>query len=334
VILPRDHGLADIADYRDLEVIAVDMPNDPGVRNVPWQTYRTTVQAIETLSGYDLLAALPDKIEQIVQRDLKPPLAALGGPTTSTEGGAVTFTAAGSVDPNGTIVGHAWSFGDGGTATGAVVSHTFAQDGDYAVVLTVTDNDGLTDVASTTVSVANVAPVIGALPDAALTAGGTAALTGSFTDPGADIWTATIDWGDGSGPAPLALTGTNFTASHPYPTPGTFTATVRISDDHATATSTALITVAHRPPAVADALALVAQLAAAHKLGAATAALLTSELRAAQTALDRGNNLTALIWLRAVTLEVNLLTALRLLPAADAAALQGTLADLIQSLPH
>jgi DNA/RNA endonuclease G (NUC1) len=57
VILPRDHGLADIADYRDLEVIAVDMPNDPGVRNVPWQTYRTTVQAIEALSGYDLLAA-------------------------------------------------------------------------------------------------------------------------------------------------------------------------------------------------------------------------------------------------------------------------------------
>jgi PKD repeat protein len=269
-----------------------------------------------------------------VQRDLKPPLAALGGPITSTEGGAVTFSAAGSVDPNGTIVGHVWSFGDGGTATGAVVSHTFAQDGDYAVVLTVTDNDGLTDVATTTIDVANVPPIIDALAEIALTVGDTATLPGSFTDPGLDVWTATIDWGDGSGPAPLALTGTTFTASHPYAAPGSFTATVRISDDHATATRTALITVAPRPPAVADALALVAQLAAAHKLGTATAALLTSELRGAQTALDRGNNLTALIWLRAITLEVNLLTALRILPAADAAPLQAALAHLIQSLNH
>ena len=38
VILPRDQGLADIHDYRDLEVIAVNMPNEPGVRDVDWST--------------------------------------------------------------------------------------------------------------------------------------------------------------------------------------------------------------------------------------------------------------------------------------------------------
>src|ERR1043166_2799028 len=45
--MPRDEGLANIHDYRDIEVIAVNMPNVAGVRNVPWQTYQTTVDAIE-----------------------------------------------------------------------------------------------------------------------------------------------------------------------------------------------------------------------------------------------------------------------------------------------
>jgi len=66
-LLPHDHGLADIVDYRDLEVIAVNMPNEAGVRNVDWNTYRTTVDAIEALTGYDLLALLPDDIENAVE---------------------------------------------------------------------------------------------------------------------------------------------------------------------------------------------------------------------------------------------------------------------------
>src|SRR5262249_46313002 len=67
VIMPRGKGLADIHDYRDIQVIAVNMPNVAGIRNVPWQTYQTTVDAIEALTGYDLLAALPDKVENIVE---------------------------------------------------------------------------------------------------------------------------------------------------------------------------------------------------------------------------------------------------------------------------
>jgi len=201
VILPRDKGPSDIVDYRDLEVIAVDMPNDPGVRNVPWQTYRTTVQAIEAFSGYDLLAALPDKIEQIVQRDIKPPLAALQAPASATEGAAISLTAAASLDPNGSIVSYAWSFGDGGAATGAVVSHAFAQDGVYDVVVTVTDNDGLTDAASTTIRVDNVPPAIDDLPDATVTAGDSIVTAGTFSDPGADVWTAPSIGATVQGPA-------------------------------------------------------------------------------------------------------------------------------------
>ena len=44
----------------------------------------------------------------------------------------------------------------------------FVQDGVYPVTLTVTDNDGLTDTATLSVTVTNVAPVVGAIPDASL----------------------------------------------------------------------------------------------------------------------------------------------------------------------
>lgn len=67
VILPRNRGLAHVTSHRDFELVAVLMPNDAGIRLVPWETYRTTVNAIEAASGYDLLALLPDDIEFAVE---------------------------------------------------------------------------------------------------------------------------------------------------------------------------------------------------------------------------------------------------------------------------
>ena len=90
--MPHDQGLADVHDYRDLEVIAVNMPNEPGIRNVPWNTYRTTVDAIEALTGYDLLALLPDDVEAAVESNTQPPIAALTGPAGAiAEGDSATF---------------------------------------------------------------------------------------------------------------------------------------------------------------------------------------------------------------------------------------------------
>ena len=63
VIMPRNQGLGSISSWQDLEVVAVIMPNDPGVRTVDWRTYLTTVDAVEALSGYDLLALLADQVE-------------------------------------------------------------------------------------------------------------------------------------------------------------------------------------------------------------------------------------------------------------------------------
>jgi subtilisin family serine protease len=60
---------------------------------------------------------------------------------------ACTFTDASS-DPDGSIVGRAWTFGDGGTSSEVNPSHTYSGPGTFEVRLTVTDNGGAT--ASTT----------------------------------------------------------------------------------------------------------------------------------------------------------------------------------------
>ena len=56
---------------------------------------------------------------------------------------------------NGSIVSYAWDFGDGTSATGAIQNKTFTDEGDHYVMLTVTDNTGLTGIAIKVISVLN-----------------------------------------------------------------------------------------------------------------------------------------------------------------------------------
>ena len=91
-----------------------------------------------------------------------PPVAAASGtPTSGTVPLTVAFSAAGSTDPDGSIVAYDWTFGDGGSASGAQVSHVYTAAGSYSAQLRVTDNSGL----SATKAVAiTVNPVVTVLP--------------------------------------------------------------------------------------------------------------------------------------------------------------------------
>jgi DNA/RNA endonuclease G (NUC1) len=332
VILPHDHGLADIVDYRDLEVIAVNMPNEPGIRNVDWNTYRTTVDAIEALTGYDLLALLPDDIENAVESGTQPPIAAIAGPASIAEGDSATFDASASIDPNGSVVSYAWDFGDGATGSGVSVTHTFAQDGVFQVRVTATDNDGLTDSATFTLTVTNVAPVVGAVPDGSLNVGATYTAAGSFTDPGADAWTATVNWGDGSALEQVPLSGRSFSLTHIYTAAGTYTVNIDIADDDAAASSTHAVTVAQPAPGLAAALPLIDQLIASGKMPRAVGLVLKAEVIAAQVLIGRGNIPAANALLRATVAEIDLLVRLRVVKAADVAPLRALLVGVIGSL--
>src|SRR5439155_2613295 len=70
----------------------------------------------------------------------QPPTAAF---TSSCGGLTCSFTDQ-STDPDGSVTGWSWNFGDGATATTRNPSHPYAATGDYTVTLTVTDNAGAT----------------------------------------------------------------------------------------------------------------------------------------------------------------------------------------------
>jgi PKD repeat protein len=65
----------------------------------------------------------------------------------------LSFTASGSSDPDGSIVGYAWDFGDGNTASGVNITHNYGAAGSYQVSLMVTDDGELTTSAALEVQI-------------------------------------------------------------------------------------------------------------------------------------------------------------------------------------
>ena len=65
------------------------------------------------------------------------------GPDIVSSGTTITFDGTRSVDADGDALAYSWDFGDGQTATGPVVTHTYAEGGTYPVVLLVNDGTRL-----------------------------------------------------------------------------------------------------------------------------------------------------------------------------------------------
>ena len=87
------------------------------------------------------------------------PTANTGGPYTGVVGTPIYFNGSKSTAISGrTISSYSWSFGDGTTSTGVKPSHTYTIAGSYTVRLTVTDNIGSTNTASTTATISAIAP--------------------------------------------------------------------------------------------------------------------------------------------------------------------------------
>jgi DNA/RNA endonuclease G (NUC1) len=209
VVLPAGEGLADVHSAADLEVIAVQMPNlttpsvpasSVGIRNKPWDEYKTTVHKIEAETGYDFLNRLPRNIQQAVEGD-HAPVAVWGGSTSGVEGSAVSFDATGSTDADGDALTYTWDFQDGSTATGATVTHTFADNSAYQVKLTVSDPSGLESSEAKVVTIANAAPIVNTLTATpTILSGETVSALATFSDAGVNDapWTYSFAWGAGS----------------------------------------------------------------------------------------------------------------------------------------
>lgn len=75
-----------------------------------------------------------------------PPLAVINGASAAVVGQQVSFNArSSSVAEGSELVGFDWDFGDGNRAAGLDVTHVYNSPGDFAVTLTVIDDQGLSD---------------------------------------------------------------------------------------------------------------------------------------------------------------------------------------------
>jgi DNA/RNA endonuclease G (NUC1) len=247
-------------DVSGVTVLAVNMPNVAGVRNDPWQKYLTTVDKIESSTGYDFLSLLPVAFQDALEAGDHAPIAQFAVSGTLNEGASITFDASASTDPDlGRIdlgraeaLTYTWSFSDGGQASGKVVTKSFADDGNYTATLVVSDAFGWQKPTSQTVAVANVAPAIGAFAGATLLRGETYTATGSFSDPGADSWSGTVNFGDGPATPSIDLTDKRFTLAHTYTTTGSFSVVVSVTDGEATSTRAATVIVKSAAQGIAD----------------------------------------------------------------------------------
>ena len=161
------------------------------------------------------------------------PTAEANGAYNSIMNEAVTFSSAGSVDTNGSIIAYNWNFGDGNTSDQANPTHTYTTAGTFTATLTVTDNDNnqATDSSLVNVASTNQAPVavINGPYNAEEGQEITFSSNGSVDNDGTIVsylWT----FGDGT-------SSTLSTPTHTYQNSGEYTVELTVTDNNQVSTS-------------------------------------------------------------------------------------------------
>jgi|GEM_PF-4770276 len=135
----------------------------------------------------------------------------------------INFTGSSSTDDI-QIIKYTWDFGDGNTSSLSNPVHKYAVHGDFTVMLTVTDDGGLTDTASVQIEVPNQKPtaVANAAPTTVVT-GNTVNFTGNSSYDDAGIVSYAWDFGDGN-------TSSAANPQHVYTVANRYMAILRVTD--------------------------------------------------------------------------------------------------------
>ena len=148
--------------------------------------------------------AAPVTVDDYRLRDLSGPQpqppneAPVASFTSSISGRMVTVDGSTSTDADGSIVTYAWTFGDGETASGVTANHEYAAAGSYTVTLTVTDDDGESHTATSTVVATDEVHAASDTFERTTTAGwGTADVGGAWSVRGGAASMAETTDGDG-----------------------------------------------------------------------------------------------------------------------------------------
>ncbi len=163
-----------------------------------------------------------------------PPVAEAGPDRQVATGEVIDFDAGGSRDPDGTLIGYAWEFGDGARGDGQLAQYAYHRSGVYRVGLTVRD-DSATDTSSGSDSltvVVNEPPVAEAGPDQTVSSSEVHFDGTGSRDPDGAVARYEWDFGDGGSsgePAPV----------HVYQTAGSYRVRLTVTDDSGTVRSSA-----------------------------------------------------------------------------------------------
>jgi PKD repeat protein len=227
-----------------------------GIGPTPTHSYDTAATYDVSLTVTDNDGATNTAFTLAVIDDLPPllpPVADAGGPYDGNPDEPLTLNAGGSSDPDGSIETYTWDFGDGTpeqTVTTAIIQHTYDLSDSYTAILTVTDNDGLTDsdTAQVNIGEGDPPPVADAggpytgEPGVPVTLDG----SGSSDSGSGTIESYAWEFGDGG-------SGVGEVVDHTYAAEGIFNVTLTVTDnggkvdsDSTTATITGLT------PPVAD----------------------------------------------------------------------------------
>lgn len=168
--------------------------------------------------------------------------------------------------------------------------------------------------------VVNTAPTVNAFAGATIFVGEQYSSSGSFSDPDADTFSATVNYGSGAGP--LALAGDTFSLSHTYATAGTYTVTVSVSDGAASGTASAVVTVLSPAAAASTLESQVNTLVGSSEMSASDAAGLKATVSSAVEALAAGKVTAGNNKLDAFINQVSALEKSKRISPATAAALR------------
>ncbi len=165
-------------------------------------------------------------------------------------GVAAEFNAERSSDSNDAIVAYHWQFGDGEEADGPVVTHAFAETGEYTITLVLTDSKGGQTFLIQTIQVAVTTPPIADFslvlkPDQSIPrAGDVLMFQDESTDADSDIVSWTWRFGDGA-------EASGDRVPHSYATYGDYVIGLRVADAQGeVGIQTEALTIASRLPIV------------------------------------------------------------------------------------
>jgi PKD repeat protein len=153
-----------------------------------------------------------------------------------------------SEEGNSTLRTSSWNFGDGRSATGFVVTHSYSSAGTFIVLHTITDSQGLSDSCTPiTVEIQEGQPPtcsFAIAPSGDVDVGQQVSFVDTSTDPDGSITNSEWDFGDGK-------STTGFSVTHTYTTGGSFIVRHTATDDQgisASCTQTVNVIFSGTPP--------------------------------------------------------------------------------------